>query len=62
MATALKDIPFKSEFPTINERGAFVDLKIGTPCNCELYADMTYCDYGYTPFGCGILEINNSYG
>ena len=56
MATALKDIPFKSEFPTINENGAFLDLKIGTPCDCGVYAEMTYCDY------CSIVTIYNQCG
>ena len=56
MATALKDIPFKSEFPTINEHGAFVDLKIGTPCDCGVYAEMTYCD------NCGVVTIYNQCG
>lgn len=59
MATALKDIPFKSEFPTINEQGAFVDLKIGTPCDCEAYAQIIFNNCDYTPFGQGILYINN---
>ena len=62
MATALKDIPFKSEFPTINEHGAFVDLKIGTPCDCGDYAQMTYNNYVHTPYGCGVLELCNQCG